>query len=217
MNFLFVCDLDGTLVDSAPEILKAMNLALGELGLPSLELPILKTLIGEGIARLVERTLAYLGAPPSWKDTTFDLFEKHYGKMLGHEAQLYPGVLEGLTKLKNHAFLAVVTNKSERFTIPLLSRLHIFDYFNLVLSGDVLPKKKPDPEPLYYCANYFSVATQNIVLLGDSRFDIACAQRAGAHPWAVRYGYGAPEDITAAEYLFNHFEDAVQKAVETFS
>lgn len=217
MKFLFACDLDGTLVDSAPEILQAINLALADLGLPGLELSTLRELIGEGMARLVEKTLAYLDMPPVWKNATLSSFEKHYARILGSKAQLYPGVTEGLAMLKNHAFLAIVTNKSERFTIPLLNHFHILDCFNLVLSGDILPKKKPDPAPIYHCADYFSIPVQEIVLLGDSRFDIACARNAGAHPWAVRYGYGRPEEINAAEYIFGDFQDAAQKAVEMFS
>ena len=205
-------DLDGTLVDTAPQIAQAMNLTLAQLGLKKLPESRIAGYIGEGATALIKRCLTddLHGKPEA------TLFEKaqtaffaHYANNV-HESQLYDGVVAGLEAVKTNGFkMACVTNKPEKFTLPLLQATGLADFFEVVVSGDNLPKKKPDPMQLQYICAKLGVLTTHALLVGDSNTDILAARAAGCSIATVPYGYnqGKPIDITMVDACIDRLSE----------
>jgi phosphoglycolate phosphatase len=192
-------DLDGTMLDTVEDLAIAVNETLNELSLPALDLNLVRTFVGKGLANLVCRSLtAALGRKPEadFLARALPLYETHYERVNGQTTTIYPGVPEGLERLAAAGFpLACVTNKSKRFTGPLLERIGFARYFSLVLSGDSLPKKKPDPLPLTHAAQHFSVTPAQMLMIGDSVNDAKAARAAGCPIFCVTYGYNEGEDV----------------------
>lgn len=193
-------DLDGTLLDTAEDLADAATAMLEELSRPTLELAEIKTYIGNGVSRLVKRCLTRdLQAEPEAAlfERALAIYQKHYGAHVSRKSRPFPGVVEGLQKLQHMGFkLACVTNKAEQFTLPLLRDTGLLSYFDLVLAGDSLPKKKPDPLPLLHAARHFGVQPSKLLLIGDSLNDTQAARAAGCPVFCVPYGYnrGRPVD-----------------------
>ncbi|HLD10113.1 MAG TPA: phosphoglycolate phosphatase, partial [Methylophilaceae bacterium] len=166
-----VIDLDGTLLHTAPDLAEAANRMLAEMQLPPIEEALLKTYIGNGVARLIKRVLTRdMDAEPSAElfEQARPIYEKHYAAVVSLNSRPYPGVIDGLNALKRAGYrLACITNKAEKFTIPLLKDTGLHDYFELILSGDTLPKKKPDSMPLIYACEKFGVTPDEMLLIGD--------------------------------------------------
>jgi phosphoglycolate phosphatase len=200
---LVLCDLDGTLVDTVPDISQAADNMMLQLGLPPRGEAAVRTWIGNGIESLVKRAL--LGQMAGEPDEAlfqraFPLFKQAYAACNGQHSVLFSGVREGLTWLKAQDFaLGCITNKSEQFTLPLLASLELENYFSLVISGDTLPKKKPDPLPLLYSAEFFKVNPRQALMIGDSINDVQAARAAGFQIICVPYGYNHGEDIRLAK------------------
>lgn len=195
-----VIDLDGTLLDTAPDLADAAIAMAEELGLPPVDLATVKTYIGNGVSRLVKRVLTrHLDAEP---DTALfaqalPLYEKHYSAHVSRKSRPYPGVLEGLAAFKQAGFrVACITNKAEKFTRPLLRDTQLLEYFELVLSGDTLPKKKPDPLPLLHACKHFGIQPNELLLIGDSLNDAQAARAAGCPVFCVPYGYNRGRPVT---------------------
>ena len=192
-------DLDGTMLDTVEDLAIAVNEMLAALDLPALDLSLVRTFVGKGLANLVSRSLtAALGHEPDadYLARALPLYETHYDRVNGQTTTIFPGVPEGLERLSDAGFpLACVTNKSKRFTEPLLERIGFARYFSLVLSGDSLPKKKPDPLPLAHAANHFGVAPEQMLMIGDSVNDAQAARAAGCPIFCVTYGYNEGEDV----------------------
>ncbi len=192
-------DLDGTLLDTAQDLATAANLALDELGLAKVDPEIIKTFIGKGVANLMRRSLiASTGKEPmdAYFDGAMEIFEKHYDKVVSKDSRPFPGVVEGLDAMKTEGFsLACITNKAARFTIPLLKDTKLYDYFDIVLSGDSLPKKKPDPLPLLHACEHFGISPSEMLLIGDSLNDVQAARAAGCAVFCVPYGYNEGRDV----------------------
>ncbi|MFQ6023850.1 MAG: phosphoglycolate phosphatase [Acidiferrobacterales bacterium] len=188
-----IMDLDGTLVDTAPDIAASTNAMLQDLGLPTHDQDTIATWIGSGASRLVRRALteAMDGEPP--KDVyeqAYRLFLQQYGERVSRESRSYPGVIEALAALQATGFgLACITNKPDVFTTRLLKDLELHGYFELIVSGDTLTARKPDPLPLLHACEYFGVAPEHGVLVGDSANDIEAAHAAGMPVICVTYGY----------------------------
>lgn len=192
-------DLDGTLLDTAPDLALAANLMLKELGRRELPLETIRSYIGKGIRRLVARALT---ASPDGEPgeellaRAMPIYERHYAAVLYASTRPYPGVVEGLEALRAAGFhLACITNKAEAFTLPLLRAAGLIDYFGIVLSGDSLPKRKPDPMPLLHACRLFGIAPHEMVLIGDSLNDTQAARAAGCHVFCVPYGYNEGRDV----------------------
>jgi phosphoglycolate phosphatase len=194
-----VIDLDGTLLDTAPDLADAAMAMADELGLPAIDLATVKTYIGNGVSRLVKRVLTRdMNAEPEAAlfARALPAYEKHYGANVSRKSRVFPGVLEGLAALKQAGFrLACITNKAEKFTLPLLRDTQLLDYFELVLSGDTLPKKKPDPMPLLHACQYFGIQPAELLLIGDSLNDTQAARAAGCPVFCVPYGYNRGRDV----------------------
>ena len=192
-------DLDGTMLDTVEDLSIAVNHMLDELKLPALELALVRTFVGKGIANLVERSVrAALGREPDGEilARARPLYEAHYERVNGQTTTIYPGVPEGLERLAAAGFpLACITNKSKRFTGPLLEHIGFARYFSLVVCGDSLPKRKPDPLPLTHAAAHFGVAPNEMLMIGDSINDAQAARAAGCPVFCVTYGYNEGADV----------------------
>ena len=185
-------DLDGTLLHSAPELAEAANRMLRDLGYPSVPQELLMSYIGNGISWLVKRALTGdMHAEPDAAlfERALPVFEKHYSQLLLH-SKPYDGVIAALDAMRAAGFrLGCITNKSARFTGPLLESSGLAEYFGIVLSGDSLPEKKPHPLPLLHAARFFGVPVEQVLFIGDSRNDTIAARAAGCPVFCVPYGY----------------------------
>ena len=192
-------DLDGTLLDTASDLAAAANMMLRELGRAELPLETIQSYIGKGIQKLVKRSLTgSLDDEPDVElfDKAMPIYERDYAKTLCIDTRPYPGVIEGLNTLREADFrLACITNKAQAFTLPLLRATGLFDYFDIVLSGDSLPKKKPDPMPLLHACTHFNILPHEMLLIGDSLNDAEAARAAGCHVFCVPYGYNEGRDV----------------------
>lgn len=205
-------DLDGTLVHTAPEIAVAANLMLADLGRPSLPYRQIESYIGEGAPILIKRCLtgqlnAEAGA--ALFEQAEHLFSMHYANNVA-ESKPYDGVIDGLQAICNKGLrLACVTNKPEKFTLPLLQKSGLADFFEIVVSGDTLPNKKPSPIQLQHICAKFDVAEYEAMLVGDSATDIQAAQSAGCFIVTVPYGYnqGNAIDTSQVDATINDLTD----------
>lgn len=194
-----VIDLDGTLLHTAPDLAEAASRMAAELSLPAIELDTVKSYIGNGVSRLVKRVLTRdMDAEPDAElfARALPVYEKHYAEVVSRESRPFPGVVEGLQAMKAAGFrLACITNKAEKFTVPLLKDTALFDYFELILSGDSLPKRKPDPLPLLHACQHFGIEPAQLLLIGDSLNDTQAARAAGCHIFCVPYGYNRGRSV----------------------
>lgn len=188
-----VIDLDGTLLHTAPDLAEAGNRMMAEMQLPPVPEETVRTYIGNGVSRLIKRILT--GSMDGEPDAALfaraqPIYEKHYSEVVSLHSRPFPDVVEGLESLKKTGYrLACITNKAEKFTVPLLKDTGLFDYFELILSGDSLPKRKPDPLPLLHACEKFGIAPDKMLLIGDSLNDTQAARAAGCHVFCVPYGY----------------------------
>ena len=200
---LIAFDLDGTLVDTAPDLAFSVNLMLQELQMDVHPESKIRTWIGNGIEKLVHRAIT--GSENNEASETifakaFPLFMDFYAKNAANLSQIYPGVLDTLEHLKmQNIHLAVITNKRGKFTEILLKALNIYSHFSLVIAGDSLAKKKPDPMQLLHAADHFDVSPTNALMVGDSTNDVFAAKAAGFQVLCVDYGYNRGVDIRESE------------------
>jgi len=196
-------DLDGTLVNSLPDLAYCVDEMLRRLGLEPSGLELVGRWVGNGVERLVKRALTgdFTAEPTAELFAKgLPLFLELYGANHSRSSRLYPEAQTTLEWLQARSIpLACVTNKGARFTLPLLASLEIAHFFGLVLSGDSLPEKKPHPLPLLTAANHFQVEPANCLMVGDSRNDIQAARAAGFPVVAVSYGYNHGLDIRQAD------------------
>lgn len=196
---MILIDLDGTLIDSVPDLAFCVDAMMTELGLPARGEAAVRNWVGNGVERLVQRALCndLDGRPDAALfERALPVFMRLYQDNTSQRSCLYPGVREGLDLLQARAYrLGCVTNKAERFTLPLLRDKGILDRFELVVSGDTLEKKKPDPMPLLYAAERFGVAPADSLMVGDSRSDVKAARAAGFRIVCMTYGYNHGADI----------------------
>jgi len=192
-------DLDGTLLDTIPDLAVAANMMLSDLGMPVLPESTIRNFVGKGINNLIERTLTNSmdGKPdPALFQRALPVYEKSYHAVNGKHTTIYPGVKEGLDLLRAQGFpMACVTNKSERFTLPLLEYVSLSGYFESVVAGDTLPQKKPDPAPLLHACKQLKVAPAEMLMIGDSVNDAQAARSAGCPVFCVTYGYNEGHDV----------------------
>ena len=200
---LILIDLDGTLVDSVPDLAYCVDVMMGRLGRPPYGEAVVRNWVGNGVERLVRRALiGRLEGEPDEADfrEAYPLFLELYRENTSTRSTLYPGIREGLEFLRSRGYrLGCVTNKAAEFTEPLLKDLGVRGYFGLVVSGDSLPRKKPDPMPLLHAAEHFGVAPGDCLLVGDSVSDVKAARAAGFRVFCMSYGYNHGQDIRDAQ------------------
>lgn len=200
---LVLLDLDGTLVDSAPDIAYSIDSMLERVSLRARGETQVRQWIGGGAERLVKRALtgSMDGEPDeALFQAAYALFSDIYLENTSRSSRLFPGVREGLDYLlRTHRKLGCVTNKRNRFTEPLLRSLGLYDDFSIIISGDTLDRKKPDPLPLLHAAAVLGVAPENVLMVGDSINDVEAARAAGFAVLCVRYGYNNGNNIEDAD------------------
>ena len=196
---LIMIDVDGTLVDSVPDLAYCIDEMMQKLGLQKWGETKVRHWVGNGVPKLVERALTgELEGRPIKEvfDIAYPIFLDLYEDNSAERSYLYDGVREGLDYLKSQRYqLGCVTNKSEQFTHPLLKALGIFNDFKIIISGDTLAKRKPDPMPLLYCAERFNLKPEECLMLGDSVSDVKAARAAVFDIICMSYGYNHGNDI----------------------
>ncbi|QKT04175.1 phosphoglycolate phosphatase [Ectothiorhodospiraceae bacterium 2226] len=200
---MVLIDVDGTLVDSVPDLAYCVDQMMQRLGRPPHGDAKVREWVGNGVERLVRRALiGQLDGEPDEAEyqQAYPIFMALYADNTSKRSRLYPGVMEGLDYLQRAGYpLGCVTNKAAQFTEPLLKDLGVFDRFSIVLSGDTLPRKKPDPMPLLHAAQFFRVEPGEALMVGDSVSDVKAARAAGFQIVCMSYGYNHGRDIRDAE------------------
>ena len=196
---MILIDVDGTLVDSVPDLAFCVDAMMQQLGMPERGEAAVRHWVGNGVERLVKRALTNSldGVPDdSLYEKALPIFRALYAENTSKRSHLYDGVIEGLEYLRQSGYrLGCVTNKAGEFTLPILRDLGVDDYFEVVICGDDTPRKKPDPLPLLTAAERMSVRPETALMLGDSQSDVKAARAAGFQIVCLSYGYNHGEDI----------------------
>jgi len=219
---VIIFDLDGTLVDSAPDLALSLNLMLEALGRDTFSEDIIRSWVGNGAQTLVKRGLS--GSSVISESIDSALFEKAlplfldlYAKNLCVKTVLYPNVANTLKQVQKMGYkMVIVTNKPFDFVQPLLDGLGLKNMFEQCLGGDSLAKRKPDPLPLLHVSKSLHVDIDECLMIGDSKNDILAAKAANMHSIGVTYGYNYGEDIAEhnPEYVVDDFADILSQLGE---
>lgn len=206
-------DLDGTLLDTIPDLAHAANAMRADLGLPALPQSLIATYVGRGVDNLIQRTLAedLDGAPipPELLARGRASFTPRYHEVNGHKSALFEGVLPGLQRMQQMGLkMAVVTNKATEFTLPLLARTGLAPYMQAVVCGDTLAERKPHPAPMLHACKLLGVAPARSIVVGDSLHDAASGLAAGCRVLIVPYGYNEGHSVQTLKV------DAIVETIE---
>ena len=194
-----IVDLDGTMVDTLGDFDVVLNAVLRELGLPRIERAFLGRTIGKGSEHLIRSTLAEVGSGEAMYERTWALYQQRYLEANGDHSAVFPGVVEGLTKLKARGWpLACLTNKPTAFALPLLRRKGLDGFFGVVFGGDAFERKKPDPLPLLKTCEALGTLPARTLMVGDSSNDARAARAAGCPVVLMSYGYNHGVPIAGA-------------------
>jgi phosphoglycolate phosphatase len=202
---LILFDLDGTLIETAPEIADAVNDTLRRFELPEVSQQQVNDWIGHGTRELLIQALAWAGNTTTETvrhADSFKLIEQAFGRFYqarcGTRSHLYPQVREVLQALREQGVkLVVLTNKEGRYTDTVLAAHALGPLFDRVISGDTLPVKKPDPAGVRACLDQFQVPASRALFVGDSSIDAATARNAGVPVWLLPYGYNMGQPVQA--------------------
>jgi len=194
-------DLDGTLLDTAPEIAAAVNAALADLGLPEADPRQVRKFIGHGVRETIARAYDHVcidQPDAAQREADVELgvnrFAEHYGDRFARLSQPFPEVVETLQRLRDSGIkCALVSNKETRFVEQLLKDGPLPALMDLMICGDTLARKKPDPLPARHALEAFGVPPERALLVGDSSIDVACGRNAGVTVWLVPYGYNGDQ------------------------
>ena len=188
-----IIDLDGTMIDTAPDFQVAINHMRAELELAPLSLQTITEFVGKGSENLIRRVLGVDFEDAEVErhfDQALQRYQHHYLQINGQHSTIYPDVLEGLAAMRSRGIrLACVTNKPIAFARPLMESAGLLDFFEVIYGGDSLPKKKPDPLPMLTVCADFGLTPDQVVAIGDSSNDAEAAQAAGCRSLTVPYGY----------------------------
>lgn len=201
-----IVDLDGTMVDTLGDFVFSLNAMLDDLALPQVQRPVVERLVGKGSEHLIRSVLA-LVAPsssalkleaiyePAWAS-----YQRHYERINGQYADVFPGVREGLQQLRSSGLkLACLTNKPTAFALALLRAKGLDGFFDMTFGGDAFERKKPDPLPLLKTCEALGSAPHRTLMMGDSSNDAQAARAAGCPVLLVTYGYNHAEPIRAVD------------------
>lgn len=202
---LVLFDLDGTLIETAPEIADAVNDTLAAVGKGPVSQQQVNAWIGHGTRELLIQALAWCDGTSAEAvrhgddfPRTEAVFASHYLARCGTRSHLYPQVRETLTELRAQAVkLVVVTNKEGRYTRTVLDAHRLTPLFDRIVSGDTLPVKKPDPAAIHACLKDYGIPAGRALFVGDSSIDVATARNGGIAVWALPYGYNMGHPIEA--------------------
>ena len=195
-----IIDLDGTLVDTLGDFVVVLNRVLGEMRLAAVDRAFVERTIGQGSEHLIRSTLMHVGAEAALYEAAWALYQRHYLDVNGQHSAVYPGVVEGLARLKARGWaLACLTNKPTAFAVPLLRLKGLDGYFSVVNGGDAFARKKPDPLPLIKTCEALGVQPSRTLMIGDSSNDARAARAAGCPVVLVSYGYNHGEPVRAVD------------------
>lgn len=210
-------DLDGTLVNSLPDLALSLNSAFAEVGLPQAPEELVLTWIGNGADILFTRGMAWTGRANEFSEEELAQIKRRFGHFYGENvcniSQLYPNVKETLEALKAQGYiLAVVTNKPTKHVLPVLKAFEIDHLFSEALGGQSLPAIKPHPAPLYYLCGKFGLYPHEMLFVGDSKNDILAAKAAGSKSVGLTYGYNYNIPISESEpdYVCEDFAEILE-------
>ena len=201
---LFIFDLDGTLIDSKVDIANSVNHTLGCLSLPALENSLIYSYVGNGVLPLLEKVLANSNRKNNIKKA-LKIFRAHYEEHLLDNTCFYTGVIEILEYFSG-ANMGLVSNKPEQFVKKILKGLNIDRFFGIVIGGDSLKTKKPEPEGIHIIMNSFNKASGKTIIVGDGGVDIQTGKKAGIHTCGVSYGLRDRRELidAGAEIIIDH-------------
>lgn len=208
----YLFDLDGTLIDTAPDINAALNHALGSHGLPGFTEALTRHWVGHGARALIVQALAQRGLDPDPTEAILEVFLDHYRAHIADRSRPYPGVERALAALRSRGSrLAVVTNKLSHLSEPLLAELGLDGYFDIIVCGDTAAAPKPAPDPAFFACSALALSPADALFVGDSEADVACARAAGCPVVVVRDGYnhGVPAHELGADAVIESFSDLV--------
>ncbi len=193
---LLVFDLDGTIADTRVDLANAVNYALQRLGRTELSVAVIGNFVGDGLQKLMERSLNATGGNTERLEDAVESFKSYYKEHLVDNTVLYPGVGEALKSIKEQE-LVVLTNKPRHYSIPILEHLGVSSLFKEVYGGDTFPVKKPDPFPLLEVIKRYGVEKNQTLMIGDSLIDVNTARSAGVLICAVSYGFTDREKLAS--------------------
>lgn len=221
-------DLDGTLLDSAPDLAAAINEMLISLSLKVFSQEVIRGWVGNGAKTLVERALSHSINNQSENrkfseaeiNNALAIFLTYYQHKLCVESVLYNGVKKTLLALKKQGYrLAIITNKPTIFIAPIIVSYNLTDLFELQLGGDSLKERKPHPLPLLHACKVLNVSTDECIMIGDSKNDILAAKAANMQSIGLTYGYNYGEDINThkPDWCLDTFPELIPLLDKVFS
>jgi phosphoglycolate phosphatase len=207
-----IFDLDGTLVDTAPDLHAATNHVLGLIGRPAISMGELRAFVGHGAMNLIERGVAATGAAvdAATLKQLHGQFLDYYGENISAHSVVFDGLPQLLDRAQAAGLkLGVCTNKVERLSLKLLTELGMMGRFGALVGGDTLPVMKPDPAPLREAAHRLGVNLERVMMVGDSETDIRTAQNAAVPVLAVSFGYTTHHVSTYnPSHVIDHYDEA---------
>lgn len=216
-----VFDLDGTLIDTAPDLIATLNVLLAEQGVAPLGLASARSMIGRGARALIARGFEAAGAPADAEtlDRLFERFITHYRANIAIDSRPFPGVIAALDRLASSgARLAVCTNKRTDLSLALLAALDLTHHFAAVIGADATPAAKPDPRHLILTVQRAGGQIKRAVMVGDSASDLGAARAAGVPVILVSFGYtDVPARDLGADALIDHFDQLAESCVGLLS
>lgn len=208
-----IFDLDGTLIDSAPDLRQALNAMLAEHGRRPMSLDEVKRAVGDGMIPLIERAFKETGGLPENFNSynCFQNFIAHYRRLNADLGQIYPGAQETLAFYHGKGIkLGICTNKQEAATIHLLEALGLARYFSFVAGGDTFPEHKPHPGHVRGVLQALGIDAKECVMVGDSSNDVSAARGAGVRSIIVTHGYGGDYKLLGADKIIGGFEELAE-------
>ncbi|MDH4411828.1 MAG: phosphoglycolate phosphatase [Rhizobium sp.] len=213
-----VFDLDGTLIETAPDLVESLNHTIAARDLAPVGYEDLTHLVGQGARVMIQRAFALRGAPLADDDipALLDRFIDHYEAGMPGKSRPYPGLVDALDRLKGAGYtLAVCTNKMERLAVPLLERLELTAYFEAIAGGDTFAFRKPDPAHILATVERAGGQPGKVLMIGDSINDILAARNGNIPSIAVVFGYSnVPVDELGASHILGHFDELTVELVE---
>ncbi|MCZ8180630.1 MAG: phosphoglycolate phosphatase [Rhizobium sp.] len=213
-----VFDLDGTLIDTAPDLVESLNHTIAARDLAPVGYEDLTHLVGQGARVMIQRAFALRNTPLAEDDipALLDRFIDHYQAGMPGKSRPYPGLIEALDRLKAAGYrLAVCTNKMERLAIPLIDRLELASYFATVAGGDTFAFRKPDPAHILATVERAGGKSDKVLMIGDSINDILAARNGSIPSIAVPFGYSdVPVETLGASHIISHFDELTVELVE---
>ena len=209
----YLFDLDGTLVDTAPDLSRALNHTLALAGLGDVDESLTRHWVGHGVRAMLEASFEHLGvrAEAGELDHYQTWLVDHYAAHIADHSVPYPAVVETLTTLAARAPMAVVTNKPTDLSNRLLESLDLAHYFEVVVGRGSTANFKPHPEPALFACDRLGAAIEHALFIGDSETDVLCARAAGCDIVLYRYGYnhGKNPDHLGADRVIDSFDALV--------